>query len=613
MRKFYGVFKTMKIPEKLRLFFSKLSLTKKLILANVLILLLPIVVIGFFAFQNIRSNIQRDEINNSMLILQQLKNNINKNIETCEIAAQSIINNRDILDFANHYGTMGMDEVVDFKFNKLTNIESVMHANPSIHVIRFFLENIGDGEIPPIIMDESSLKIEQSWKRRILELNGNTFWGINASEENSICLFREIEYPVGEHVGIFQISMLPNVFFNGVYDAPGDRNSLMCTINGNNILIDTNNAFYRKLKLDKGRLLNDLPGRIKAADGYFYIDAHDIEVAVTYTYVGKIDSYLFRLSSISATAKKLNRTRLAILLCVVGTFLVLTFVTDVITSILLKKLKIVIGLMRKIGKGQMLIDIPDLGSDEIGELATHFRNMLGKINELTSTVLRKQAVTKDAEIRALHSQINAHFIYNALESIKMMAFVKYQYEISEAITLLGRLMRYNIDWKNKYVLLEEEINHIKNYIKLINIRHNNKVALMIDIEDRFKQYRLLKMLLQPVVENAVNHGLEPKGTSGAINIKAYSREGSINLVVTDNGAGMSAEKIQALRKKLADGGGNHEPEPPKSNGIGLENVNERIKLYYGAEYGLDIRSEENVFTEVTVRLPYNDREPMEDA
>ena len=317
--------------------------------------------------------------------------------------------------------------------------------------------------------------------------------------------------------------------------------------------------------------------------------------------------------TISATAEKLNRTRFAILLCVVGTFLVLTFVTDVITSILLKKLKIVIGLMRKIGKGQMLIDIPDLGSDEIGELAAHFRNMLGKINELTSTVLRKQAVTKDAEIRALHSQINAHFIYNVLESIKMMAFVKYQYEISEAITLLGRLMRYNIDWKNKYVLLEEEINHIKNYIKLINIRHNNKVALMIDIEDRFKHYRLLKMLLQPVVENAVNHGLEPKGTSGTINIKAYSREDSIHLVVTDNGAGMSAEKIQALRKKLADGGGNHEPEPPKSNGIGLENVNERIKLYYGAEYGLDIRSEENVFTEVTVRLPYNDREPMEDA
>lgn len=617
------IFKSLPVPRKLKAFFTKPSLIKKLMLAYIIILLLPVVIFGLFSFQNIRNNIQKDALHNSMLVLQQSKNNIDKNVETCEIAAQSIINNKDIIGFASSCYTRTMDEVVDFKFHKLTNIESVMHANPNIHVIRFFLKNIGYDEIPPMVLDESSLKIDRSWVKRILELGGSTFWGINVSnasdvqslssaDGNSIFLFREVEYPVGEHVGILQVSMLLNVFFSDIFDSADDLNSFMCVTNGNNVVINLNNAFYKKLNIDKTWVVKNLIGMMgNNPDGNFNIGMSDTDVTVAYTYIKKIDSYLFRVSSISATAEKLDRTKYVILPGVMGIFLVLTLVTYIITSVLFKKLKIIISLMRKVEEGQMFIDIPELGKDEIGELSRHFQTMLAKINELIFTVVRKQAVTKDAEIKALHSQINAHFIYNVLESIKMIAFVKYQYEISDALTLLGRLMRYNIDWKNQYVPLYDEVNHIENYIRLINIRHDNKVTLNMDIDDRLRRYKILKMLLQPVVENAVNHGLGPKGTCGVIDVRTDIHENILNIIVTDDGTGMSAYELKSVRKKLGEGCDDNESGRPKSNGIGLENVNERIRLYYGIEFGLDIRSEKNSFTEVTVRLPYNGRKAKE--
>jgi two-component system sensor histidine kinase YesM len=261
--------------------------------------------------------------------------------------------------------------------------------------------------------------------------------------------------------------------------------------------------------------------------------------------------------------------------------------------------------MRKIQDGDLNTEISVLGNDEVGELAFHFKKMMQKINELISVVMRKQAATKDAEIRALQTQINAHFIYNVLETIRMMALLEKKPVIADTVNSLAGLMRYSMSWKRQYVPLRQEVESVRNYMNLVDVRYDFEVKLLMNIEERFYDHEILKMTLQPIVENSFTHGIEPYGRDGSITIETFVSDGVFIIDVTDNGMGMTPEHLANLKRSIDTEKNiqqaNHQA---KGNGIGLRNVNERIMLYYGSEYGLEISSEEGNYTKVRVRLPY---------
>jgi two-component system sensor histidine kinase YesM len=269
--------------------------------------------------------------------------------------------------------------------------------------------------------------------------------------------------------------------------------------------------------------------------------------------------------------------------------------------------------MKKIQKGNFNVEIPVRSNDEIGELAHHFRKMLSKINELIAEAVKKRSATKEAELRALQTQIDSHFIYNVLENIKMMAEIEGQLLISDSLASLGSMMRYNMSWNNEYVILNDEINHIENYVSLMNIRFDNSICLKKDIEKGLLDHEVLKMVLQPIVENSVKHGLLSviDRNIGYLYIKAKTEENHIRIEVSDNGIGMPQEKVVQLNKKIKVTQrqmiieGLHEEinYTKKSTGIGLKNVNERIKLFYGDEYGIEIISKDNFYTKVIMILP----------
>lgn len=206
--------------------------------------------------------------------------------------------------------------------------------------------------------------------------------------------------------------------------------------------------------------------------------------------------------------------------------------------------------MRKVQEGQLNIEIPEDGHDEISELASHFRKMMSKVNELISVVVRKEIVNKEAEIKALMSQINRHFIYNVLEAINMMAEINNQEEIADIVTSLGRMMRYSMDWKKQYVTLGEELDNIKNFISLTNVRFFREVNLRIDINERFLIHEIPKMSLQPIVENAVSHGLEGRGEGGLICISVYVHKCNLIIEIEDNGIGMSSDELISLNESI---------------------------------------------------------------
>jgi two-component system sensor histidine kinase YesM len=182
----------------------------------------------------------------------------------------------------------------------------------------------------------------------------------------------------------------------------------------------------------------------------------------------------------------------------------------------------------------------------------------------------------------------------------MMAEIDEEYEISDAITALGKMLRYSMKWVSGNVILSEELEYIRNYLKLMNLRYDFEVILSVNIPEELMDQEIPKMSLQPIVENAVLHGIEPVMTDTTVYIKARQEGSEFIVEVTDSGRGMTEDELKHIEEGIR---GEVETAGGKGNGIGLKNVEDRIRLSFGKEYGLSIYSEYGKYTKVSVRLP----------
>ncbi|CAM4427829.1 cache domain-containing sensor histidine kinase [Paenibacillus tarimensis] len=232
--------------------------------------------------------------------------------------------------------------------------------------------------------------------------------------------------------------------------------------------------------------------------------------------------------------------------------------------------------------------------DEAGQLHRNFRIMLQRIDELIKENYVKQLSIKESEFKMLQAQINPHFLYNTLETINWTAKMGGQKQISVMVESLGYLLRSSIGLKEPLIPLEQELDIVSHYINIQKIRFEERLAFELDIPGHLKPYSIPKLSLQPLVENAVNYGLEQMLECCQIKVSASDEGDYILLSVEDNGPGMDESLLEQLNQGVVK---------PKGTGVGLRNINERVKLLFGESYGLSIRSKRGEGTCVSIRLP----------
>ena len=245
------------------------------------------------------------------------------------------------------------------------------------------------------------------------------------------------------------------------------------------------------------------------------------------------------------------------------------------------------------------------GNDEIGELYTELEQMMQDIRLLMSNVVDEQVQKeklhtkqKEVEFKMLASQINPHFLYNTLETIRMKAVVNHQPEIVELVKMLAKTMRYNIQVTDRLVTFKEELQMVEYYLKIQEYRFGDRITSELTIDsDVDMKARILPLTLQPFVENAFVHGLEEKACDARLVIHVYKKKDDIFIEIRDNGKGMDYYELGHLRKIMKD-------EQGDDNHIGVRNVNQRIRLLFGGEYGVEVDSEKNVGTKVVIHIPY---------
>jgi two-component system sensor histidine kinase YesM len=238
--------------------------------------------------------------------------------------------------------------------------------------------------------------------------------------------------------------------------------------------------------------------------------------------------------------------------------------------------------------------------DEITELGMSFNIMIGKIKELLDSKIKEQENLKKAELRALQAQINPHFLYNTLDTIIWMAESKKTDQVVKIVSALSNFFRISLSKGMDWITIGEEVERIKSYLTIQKMRYRDILDFKIEVEKDVAENTILKLILQPLVENALYHGIKNKRQGGTINIRARRMgDNEVLLEVEDDGIGFTPEKLAQLRAELEDDSGDFKME----SGFGIGNVNNRIRLYYGRSYGVSIRSEYNTGTCVTLVIP----------
>ena len=251
--------------------------------------------------------------------------------------------------------------------------------------------------------------------------------------------------------------------------------------------------------------------------------------------------------------------------------------------------------IKKAQNGDHYIDDNKNSHDEIEDLNKNFQTMLQKIDDLNRKNYEKQIIIKETEYKALQAQMNPHFLYNTLDSINWLAQLNDQNKIAMMTEALGNMMRNIISKKDPLISVKEELDIVNSYITIQKHRYYDRLKFSINDTSKYEQSSIPKLSIQPIVENAIQHGLEETIHPCHINITITNVQNHLKIFISDNGPGMSRETIQAIYNNTVK---------KKGSGIGLHNIMERIKLMFGAEYGLEIDSTPGEGTKVKIILPF---------
>lgn len=254
--------------------------------------------------------------------------------------------------------------------------------------------------------------------------------------------------------------------------------------------------------------------------------------------------------------------------------------------------------MQEVQKGNFLavqsLKVEEMPEDEVGTLYRNFKTMVQRIDELIKENFSKQLLVKETEFKALQAQINPHFLYNTLESVNWLAKTNNQQQISSMVEALGHLMRNSINFNEDIITVEKELEIVRSYLTIQNYRFGDRLDFQMDISASVLNCRIPKLTLQPLLENSFQHAVEPSLEVSTINITAVKMEEYLYIRVEDNGPGIDPNTLLYIKKGIIK---------PKGTGIGLNNIDQRIKLGFGEQYGLKIENLDGKGTAVTVILP----------
>lgn len=579
------------------------SLSTKIIITIIAFVTICSLIWGIALTNHMMASLVEGTMKDEQTRLEQVAQAIDTTDEVCNFATEIVKQSARLTDYLEmlHEGQdMEIKEKLAFYDQEIAAIENMSNANPYLHQVRIYANSEIVSEKSPSFYCYDRLT-NLSWGEEYrsgkwkLDYADTIFPDYVAAPAQHLAgLLYVAKNAEGEELYLIECISYMESLFPNLYEDSATEWSAFYGEDGSSYHVEGETNIWNACEEEiKAELLKGNGVRQAKIGGKLVILASMEVPALQGSYV--------HLISLEDTMKSFYSS-LGVYVLVMALVLVgFVVFSNLAVRVIMQRFYKMYDVMTEIRGGNLELTLPEEGEDEITELSREINRMLQRIKELNKDNLDRQLLAKNAQIKSLQNQINAHFIYNVLESIKMMAEIEEKYDISDAITALGKMLRYSMKWMNGTVTIAEEIEYIKNYLSLMNLRNDYEIYLSLNIPKEIYDIRIPKMVLQPLVENAVYHGIEQMAEDTNIYIKGIIKDDKECVIeVADAGKGMNEETLEALRNKIY---AQTRVTEEGTHGIGLKNVQDRIQLYFGEAYGMEIFSMDGCFTKVLIHLP----------
>ncbi|MDH6369368.1 two-component system sensor histidine kinase YesM [Paenibacillus sp. PastF-3] len=578
----------------------KSKVQRRLMISFLLLAIIPLCTFGFLAYHKSNEAITSKTTTFVNDILRLLGSKIGTEVAKYETFADQIMLNGDIQQALLRYNRLSDLDISNIhkKFED-TVLSDKFWLFATIKTLQILTNN---GQV---LYDYGYEEFTTEDKQRIFALakqnKSADIWTTahTTAGDNILSLARRIplSYGSGETVGFVIMGideeLFSQILFGSINMGQGSEQIIMN--DAGEILTSNNHLFHSDQDLEANRTLNHLiNSRMETgivtlrAEPYFFLNTHN-EV-LHWNVISLIPQAYLNMGSVEIR----NEMFFIAVICVVVSSLFATFISISIST----PLKKLVSGMNQVMRGDLKVEINDKHPDEIGYLSGKFEAMIEEIKLLIERVEQEQAQKRGIELQMLQAQINPHFLFNTLSSLKWTAMLSQADSVSNGLGALAELLRSTIVQKNERITLGEELRNIKNYVVIQQIRYGMSLQVDVQIPEQLLDTQVLKFLLQPIVENSIIHGLSGENMEPRITMTAELNGVVLKIKLSDNGKGMSAEKLQEILQ-LRD---NHSEN--RLANIGIGNVRERIKLHYGDPYGLEIWSKPDQGTDVIITIPY---------
>lgn len=593
--------------------YQDLKLNQKITLAIMLIVVIPMLILSVFLYQNFSHQTIRQAESELFGRAQEQYMTMQKILEFSNMSEQSFVDHKglnEMLRKLKENENIDIWEYLNFKESDIVALERLVNSNPYLYQIRVYAKNNDFPEMMPILYHEERMN-DIAWSKNPSFGKWHIDYADTVMESAMINTSKHLMGVLGEikgeneeSLGIVEVAVDMETFFTEMF-SEDTKTWAFFEDKGKNI--------YDGGKAGSGEIWNKIKAELPETAGLDtpvvkYYKAGTQALLLTVLEVKGLSGRYIQVNSLEEQMRQLIVIEYMIIFVLLLVFGILAWAVDLIVKALLKNFYKMLTVVQQVQQGKLEQRVENQGRDEIGNMSRQFNKMLDRIQILMKENMEREVLIKNTQIKALQNQINVHFIYNVLESVKMMAEIREDYDISDSITALGELLRYGMKWTSSNVTVKEELEYIQNYVRLMNLRYDFEIILSVKIPQKVMEQQIPKMSLQPIVENAICHGIEETEEDSTVYIKAICRENDYDIEITDSGRGMDQKHLEMLEQKIA---GEIEESGGAGNGIGLKNIQDRIHIKFGSEYGLYVISKEGCFTKVGVHLPYVEKSTID--
>lgn len=574
-----------------------MKLKQKTFLSYSVIAILPLILLTFFSFYQFTHIIDRrmseisseqqgnivKEVSSSYTSVKQVFMSLtfatNGKYSLLNTLRQYSDPDHKLTDYEIYDGSYKLQNISQNIFYTYDFVDAVYVFTPSKSLLSYYTYK--EGEIP-LDYDPS----QDDWYQETLALQGKLYvsplddFPMFQNDQKRIFFAQSlIDIDTRKHLGVLVLDCSPSLFDLSSVNVLGDMNLITLKNTENNSIYYTNeNENTKQIPLHNQNSISTP------------VDKTPFEVSLTFDYASLRSEYsgaIVILIIVSAIC----------IICI----LLLSFS---ISSSLIHPIQQLSNQMLHQRNTQLTV-LEDYSGrkDEIGVLYREYNNMVEELNRSIRTEYQNKLITLDAQMKSLEARINSHFLFNTLESINSMAELADQDQISTMALSLGNMFRYAIKTPSELVTLQQEIAHVLDYVTIQKIRYDNHFHLDIKIDKSLYSQQILKLILQPLVENALIHGLNYCHAGDTICISACMDQPNLYITVSDNGQGMPEDQQQSLQENLRKDATFTEIGVRTKQSIGLKNIQSRIELYYGKGYGLSIDSDLGKGTSITIKIP----------